>query len=122
MKSVYQLYKEAVQQSGICESLIKSLYAERGAAYVVDSIKNLNLRHALCFVHLLNLVVKKSLDATSGLENLRTRACKVFTFLKTSTMAKEKLQEMQEQMNWAMLQRHFEERQSVGTAIATAAT
>ena len=90
-------------------------------------------------LHTLNLVVKKSNDATPGLEDLRTRARKVVTFFRTSTTAKEKLKEVQEQLNrpvmkliqevdtrwnstFLMLQRLFQERQAVGAALATLTT
>lgn len=60
-------------------------------ANMVASVRDLNLRHGLCFAHSLNLVVKKSLDATARLDDLCTRARKVVTFFKTYTTAKEKL-------------------------------
>lgn len=52
----------------------------------------------VCFAHALYLVVKKSLDATPGLVDIRSRARKVVAYFKTSTTAKEKLREVQEQM------------------------
>lgn len=82
-----------------------------------------------------NLLVKKSLDITPGLEDLRTRARKVVALFKTSTTAEEKLRQVQEQINrpvmkliqevdthwngtFLMLRRLFEERQEVGAALA----
>ncbi|KAJ4932479.1 hypothetical protein JOQ06_010900 [Pogonophryne albipinna] len=120
------------------EGKVTSIVTDAGAN-MVASVRSLNLRHALCFAHSLNVVVKKSLDATPGLQDLRTRARKVVTFFKTSTTAKEKLREVQEQMNrpvlkliqeldtrwnstYIMLQRLFKERQSVGAALATLKT
>ncbi|XP_033998009.1 zinc finger BED domain-containing protein 1-like [Trematomus bernacchii] len=120
------------------EGKVTSIVTDAGAN-MVASVRSLNLRHALCFAHSLNLVVKKSLDATPGLQDLRTRARKVVAFFKTSTTAKEKLREVQEQMNrpvlkliqevdtrwnstYLMLQRLFKERQSVGAALATLKT
>ncbi|KAK1890214.1 Zinc finger BED domain containing protein 1 [Dissostichus eleginoides] len=120
------------------EGKVTSIVTDAGAN-MVASVRSLNLRHALCFAHSLNLVLKKSLDATPGLQDLRTRARKVVTFFKTSTTAKEKLREVQEQMNrpvlkliqevdtrwistYLMLQRLFKERQSVGAALATSSS
>ncbi|KAK1889339.1 Zinc finger BED domain containing protein 1 [Dissostichus eleginoides] len=120
------------------EGKVTSIVTDAGAN-MVASVRSLNVRHAFCFAHSLNLVVKKSLDATPGLQDLRTRARKVVTFFKTSTTAKEKLREVQEQMNrpvlkliqevdtrwnstYLMLQRLFKERQSVGAALATLKT
>lgn len=96
---------------------------------MVASVRSLNLRHALCFAHLLNLSVKKSL------EDQRTSAKKVVALCKTSTTAKEKLRQVQEQMTrpvmkliqevdthrngtFLMLRRLFEQRQAVGAALA----
>ncbi|XP_078030269.1 E3 SUMO-protein ligase ZBED1-like [Epinephelus lanceolatus] len=119
--------RSLMEEWGI-EGKVTSIVTDAGAN-MVASVRILNLRHAICFAHALNLVVKKSLDATPGLEDLRTRARKVVSFFKTSTTAKEKLREVQEQMNrpvkkliqevdtrwnstFLMLQRLFEERQS----------
>nr|XP_033482545.1 zinc finger BED domain-containing protein 1-like [Epinephelus lanceolatus] len=129
--------RSLMEEWGI-EGKVTSIVTDAGAN-MVASVRILNLRHAICFAHALNLVVKKSLDATPGLEDLRTRARKVVSFFKTSTTAKEKLREVQEQMNrpvkkliqevdtrwnstFLMLQRLFEERQSVGAALATLRT
>ncbi|XP_077097966.1 E3 SUMO-protein ligase ZBED1-like [Siphateles boraxobius] len=129
--------RSLMEEWGI-EGKVTSIVTDAGAN-MVASVRSLNLRHALCFAHSLNLVVKKSLDATPGLEKLRTRARKVVTFFKTSTTANEKLKEVQEQMNhpvkkliqevdtrwnstFLMLQRLYEERQSVGAALATLKT
>ena len=38
---------------------------------MVASVRNFNLGRALCFAHTLNLVVKKSLDVTPKLRQLR---------------------------------------------------
>lgn len=125
--------RSLMEEWGI-EGKVTSIVTDAGAN-MVASVRSSNLRHALCFAHSLNLVVKKSLDVTPGLEDLRTRARKVVTFFKTSTTAKEKLREVQEQMKrpvmkliqevdtrwnstFLMLQRLFEERQSVGAALA----
>ena len=118
------------------EGKVTSIVTDAGAN-MIASDKSMNLRHALCFAHSLNLVVKKSLDATAGIDNIRTRARKVVTFFKTSTTAKEKLREVQKQFNrpvkkliqevdtrwnstFLMLQHLFEERQSVGGSTCNA--
>ncbi|XP_056442541.1 E3 SUMO-protein ligase ZBED1-like isoform X2 [Gadus chalcogrammus] len=120
------------------ESKVASIVTDAGAN-MIACVGMLNLRHALCFAHTLNLVVKKSIDATPGLEDIRTRARKVVTFFRTSTTAKEKLKEVQEQLNrpvmkliqevdtrwnstFLMLQRLFQERQAVGAALAILTT
>ncbi|KAL2081038.1 hypothetical protein ACEWY4_022891 [Coilia grayii] len=128
--------KLLMQEWGI-EGKVTSIVTDAGAN-MVASVRNLNLRHVICFAHALNLVVKKSLDATPGLADIRARSQKVVAYFKSSTTAK-KLREVQEQMQrplhkliqevdtrwnstYHMLQRIFEERQAVGAALATLRT
>lgn len=109
------------------------------AANMTATARNLAIRHVVCIAHALNLVVKKSIDQTPGLEDLRTRARKVVTYFRSSTTAKEKLKNVQQQMNCAvmkliqevdtrwnssflMLQRLYDERQTVGAALASLRT
>ena len=88
--------RSLIEEWGI-EGKVTSIVTDAGAN-MVASVRNLNLRHVICFVHALNLVVKKSLDATPVLADIRSRSRKVVTYFKTSTTAKEKLREVQEQM------------------------
>ncbi|XP_058485902.1 E3 SUMO-protein ligase ZBED1-like [Solea solea] len=109
------------------------------AANMVSTAKKLAMRHVVCIAHALNLVVKKSLDQTPGLDDLRTKARKVVTYFRSSTTGKEKLKHVQQQMNCAvmkliqevdtrwnstflMLQRLHNERQTVGAALASLKT
>nr|XP_055075686.1 E3 SUMO-protein ligase ZBED1-like isoform X2 [Misgurnus anguillicaudatus] len=120
------------------QSKIKSLVTD-AASNMIAIANNLKIRHVICIAHALNLVVKKSLDATPGLEDIRTRARRMVTYFKTSTTAKERLREKQEQMarpvkklilevdtrwnsTYLMLQRIYEEREPVGAALATLRT
>ncbi|XP_062857042.1 E3 SUMO-protein ligase ZBED1-like [Trichomycterus rosablanca] len=109
------------------------------AANMLCTAKKLAMRHIVCIAHALNLVVKKSLDQTPGLEELRSKARKVVTYFRSSTTGKEKLKHVQQQMNCAvmkliqevdtrwnstflMLQRLYDERQTVGAALASLKT
>ena len=129
--------KRSLTEEWGIEGKVTSIVTDAGAN-MIASVRNLNIRHVVCFAHALNLVVKKNLDATPGLEDIRSRSLKVVTYFKTSTTAKEKLR-VQEQMQspvhkliqevetrwnstFHMLQRLFEERQAVGTALATLRT
>ncbi|XP_054634953.1 zinc finger BED domain-containing protein 4-like [Dunckerocampus dactyliophorus] len=58
----------------------------------------LHLRHIMCFAHMLNLVVKRSLAQTPELEDIRSRGRKIVGHFKSSTTAKQKLSEMQQQL------------------------
>lgn len=78
--------KLLMQEWGI-EGKVTSIVTDAGAN-MVASVRNLNLRHVICFAHALNLVVKKSLDATPGLADIRARSRKVVAYFKSSTTAK----------------------------------
>ncbi|TWW54177.1 hypothetical protein D4764_0192040 [Takifugu flavidus] len=52
-------------------------------------------KHAVCLAHALNLIVKKAMDATPGLDNIRSKTRRMITYFKSSTTAKEKLQQIQ---------------------------
>ncbi|XP_023811126.1 zinc finger BED domain-containing protein 4-like isoform X1 [Oryzias latipes] len=94
------------------------------------------LRHIMCFAHMLNLVVKKSLAQTPELEDIRSKGRRIVGLFKSSTTAKEKLSEMQRQLarpehkliqevetrwnsTFNMLERLFKEREPLGAALAT---
>ncbi|TWW53770.1 hypothetical protein D4764_0116820 [Takifugu flavidus] len=53
-------------------------------------------KHAVCLAHALNLTVKKAMDATPGLDNIRSKTRRMITYFKSSTTAKEKLQQIQD--------------------------
>jgi len=86
----------------------------------------------ICIAQALNLLVKKSLDTTPGLEDDRTRAQRMVIYFKTSTIVKDRLRKKQKQMGcpvkklilevdrrwnstYLMLQRIHEEREPVAT-------
>ncbi|XP_078800180.1 E3 SUMO-protein ligase ZBED1-like [Oryzias latipes] len=94
------------------------------------------LRHIMCFAHMLNLVVKKSLAQTPELEDIRSKGRRIVGLFKSNTTAKEKLSEMQRQLarpehkliqevetrwnsTFNMLERLFKEREPLGAALAT---
>ncbi|XP_054635140.1 zinc finger BED domain-containing protein 4-like isoform X1 [Dunckerocampus dactyliophorus] len=96
----------------------------------------LHLRHIMCFAHMLNLVVKRSLAQTPELEDIRSRGRKIVGHFKSSTAAKQKLSEMQRQLarpehkliqevdtrwnsTFAVLERLFNEREPMGAALAS---
>lgn len=106
------------------------------ASNMIATVNNLNLRQSKCIAHCLNLVVKNSIDATSGLDAIRAMSRKIVTFFKTSTTAKERLCQTQQQLGhpvkklklevdtrWnstlEMLQRLYEQREAVASALAT---
>ncbi|KAG7458326.1 zinc finger BED domain-containing protein 4-like, partial [Solea senegalensis] len=60
--------------------------------------RELKLCHAVCIVHTLNLVVKKALQLTPALSSNRMKARKLGGYFRSSTTAKEKLDQVQDQM------------------------
>ncbi|XP_063765467.1 zinc finger BED domain-containing protein 4-like [Eleginops maclovinus] len=99
----------------------------------------MEVRHSHCIAHALNLVVKKALKLTPGLEEVRTKARDIATYFRTSTVARERLLCLQNQMGgptnkliqevdtrWNstldMLQRLYEQREPVGAALASLQT
>ncbi|XP_041842078.1 zinc finger BED domain-containing protein RICESLEEPER 3-like isoform X2 [Melanotaenia boesemani] len=120
------------------EGKVKCLVTD-ATTNMIDTAGNLAISHIVCIAHALNSMVKKSLDQTPGLEDLRSRAQEVVTYFRSNTAAKEKLRNVQQQMNRAatkliqevdsrwnstflMLQRLYDEREAVGAALATLKT
>ncbi|KAK0151151.1 Zinc finger BED domain-containing protein 1 [Merluccius polli] len=98
--------------------------------------RELHLKQAVCVAHAINLMVKKSMDETPGLENLRSSARRIVTLFRSSTTAKERLSQMQERMGrplhkllqevetrwnstYIMLERLHSEREAVSAAMAS---
>ena len=69
-----------------------------GAANIVACVNSLQIRHSHCIAHAHNLVVKKALEQTEGLGELRGKARRIATYFGTSTLARERLFELQQQM------------------------
>lgn len=57
------------------------------AANMIAAANNLQMQHAVCLAHTLNLIVKKSIDATTGLDSIRAKMRRMVTYFKTSTTA-----------------------------------
>jgi len=109
------------------------------AANMVACASILKLRHTNCIAHALNLVVKKAIEQTPGLEDIRLKARKIVAHFKSSTTARERLLVVQNQMGkpnhkliqevetrwnstYAMLERLFDQREPVGAALVTLKT
>ncbi|KAL3979503.1 chromosome alignment-maintaining phosphoprotein 1 [Sarotherodon galilaeus] len=110
-----------------------------GAANMGACARELRLKHAICIAHTLNLVVKKALDQTPELSDIRAKSRKIVGYFRSSTTAKERLSVVQEQLRkpqlkliqevetrwnntYNMLQRLFEQREPVGAALASLTT
>lgn len=95
----------------------------------------LQILHTVCIAHALNLVVKKGIDQTPGLGELREKNRKIVAYFRSSTVAKQQLSLYQEQMGkpvhkmiqevdtrWnstlEMFTRVYEQRETVGASLA----
>uniref|UniRef100_A0A674MKY1 BED-type domain-containing protein n=1 Tax=Takifugu rubripes TaxID=31033 RepID=A0A674MKY1_TAKRU len=122
----------------IAGTKVKCLVTD-AAANMIAAANILRVRHAVCLAHALNLIVKKAMDATPGLDNIRSKTRWMITHFKSSTTAKEKLQQIQVQMGrpvtkliievdtrwnstYEMLQRFYEQRDAVAAALTTLPT
>ncbi|CAM4530187.1 unnamed protein product [Leuciscus chuanchicus] len=109
------------------------------AANMIACVRSLNVRHAICIAHGLNLIVRKSFDDISTFNDIRSKCRKLVTYFRTSTTAKERLAQVQEQMGrpvlkmiievdtrwnstFNMLERLYQLREPVGAALASLKT
>ncbi|CAM4665410.1 unnamed protein product [Leuciscus chuanchicus] len=109
------------------------------AANMIACVRSLNVRHAICIAHALNLIVRKSFDDISTFNDIRSKCRKLVTYFRTSTTAKERLAQVQEQMGrpvlkmiievdtrwnstFNMLERLYQLREPVGAALASLKT
>ena len=58
------------------------------AANMLACGRELHLKQVVCVAHAINLMVKKSMDETPGLELLRTSVRRIVTLFRSSTTAK----------------------------------
>ncbi|KAK0147692.1 Zinc finger BED domain-containing protein 1 [Merluccius polli] len=65
------------------------------AANMALSVNLQNLYHLPCFAHTLNLIVKKAVEETPQLHEIRLKARKIIGLFRSSCKAREKLLEMQ---------------------------
>ncbi|KAK7909453.1 hypothetical protein WMY93_014137 [Mugilogobius chulae] len=107
-----------------------------GAQNMIACGRELQMRHTICIAHALNLVVKKAMEQTQGLQDIRERARKIVGYFRSSTLAKEQLttcqtlmskpqhkliQEIETRWNstYDMMARLYEQREPVGASLAT---
>ncbi|XP_057681081.1 E3 SUMO-protein ligase ZBED1-like [Corythoichthys intestinalis] len=108
-----------------------------GAANMAACAKDLHLRHTICVAHTLNLIVKKALAENTELSEICLQCRRIVGYFKSSTTAKTRLTQVQEQMKptehvlkliqevetrwnstFHMLQRMYYLKEAVGAALA----
>lgn len=70
---------------------------------MIASARLLKIGHSPCIAHTLNLIVKKSCDQVSDLTDIRNKTKNIVTYFRSSTLAKEKLSQVQQQMQKPIL-------------------
>lgn len=70
---------------------------------MIASARLLKIGHSPCIAHNLNLIVKKSCDQVSDLTDIRNKTKNIVTYFRSSTLAKEKLSQVQQQMQKPIL-------------------
>ncbi|KAL2076466.1 hypothetical protein ACEWY4_027930 [Coilia grayii] len=127
-----------MEEWGISKARVMCLTTD-GAANMGLCSNILQVRHSHCVAHVLNLVVKKAISLTPGLDMLRSKARDIATYFRTSTVGRERLLALQTQMKtpphkliqevetrwnstYDMLKRLYEQREPVGAALASLQT
>ncbi|XP_051793003.1 E3 SUMO-protein ligase ZBED1-like [Acanthochromis polyacanthus] len=130
-------HAQLMEEWGITDK-VKCLVTD-GAANMNACVRQLNIRHTVCIAHTINLLVRKSFDDVPGLNDLRHKCRRLVTLFRSSTSAKERLVQVQEEMGrqpyrmiievetrwnstFHMLERLYELREPVGAALASLKT
>lgn len=106
------------------------------APNMIAFTRQLQIRHSICIAHSLNLLVRKTCDQNPTLASIRHKARHIVTLFRSSTTAKEKLAQVQQQMGrptlklinevptrwnstYEMLSRLHDEREPVWVSLAS---
>ncbi|XP_077399284.1 zinc finger BED domain-containing protein 4-like [Vanacampus margaritifer] len=95
-KNMAQVKKNLMEEWAIAGK-VRCLVTD-AAENMIACAKKLQMRHYICIAHSLNLTVRKSYDQIETLSNIRNKTRQIVTFFRTSTTAKEKLAQVQQQM------------------------
>ncbi|XP_028428641.1 zinc finger BED domain-containing protein 4-like [Perca flavescens] len=130
--------KTSVMEEWGIQGKVRCLVTD-GAANMLACGNILQLRHSICIAHAINLLVKKAIDQTPGLEEIRGKARKIAAYFRTSTVARERLLSIQQQMGipvhklvqevetrwnstYEMMARLYEQREPVSAAMVSLST
>ncbi|XP_029942702.1 zinc finger BED domain-containing protein 1-like, partial [Salarias fasciatus] len=130
--------KRGMMEDWAITNKVKCLVTD-AAPNMIASTRQLQIRHSICIAHSLNLLVKKSCDQIPTLTSIRHKARNIVTYFRSSTTAKEKLAQVQQQMGrptlklinevptrwnstYQMLSRLHDEREPVWVSLASLKT
>ncbi|XP_029316992.1 zinc finger BED domain-containing protein 1-like [Cottoperca gobio] len=68
------------------------------AANMISCARMLQIRHTICIAHTMNLIVRKSCDQVETLTEIRNKTRQIVTYFRSSTTAKEKFTQIQQQL------------------------
>ncbi|KAM9318799.1 E3 SUMO-protein ligase ZBED1-like isoform 1-T7 [Pholidichthys leucotaenia] len=89
--------KRGMMEDWAITNKVKCLVTD-AAPNMIASTRQLQIRHSICIAHSLNLLVSKSFDQIPTLTSIRHKARHTVTYLRSSTTAKEKPAQVQQQM------------------------
>ena len=85
-ENIAQVKGSLMREWGIAEKV--TCLVTDGAANMGACARELRLKHAICVAHILNLVVKKALEQTPELSDIRGKSRKIVGYFRSSTTAK----------------------------------
>ncbi|KAM4534867.1 E3 SUMO-protein ligase ZBED1-like isoform 1-T1 [Fundulus diaphanus] len=130
--------KRAMMEDWAITNKVKCLVTD-AAPNMIACTRQLQIRHLICIAHSLNLLVRKSCDQIPTLTSIRHKARHIVTYFRSSTTAKEKLAQVQQQMGrptlklinevptrwnstYEMLSRLHDEKEAVWVSLASLKT
>lgn len=132
------MVKRSVMEEWGIASKVRCLVTD-AAANMIACGRMLHIRQTVCIAHSINLTVKKACDQVPALTEIPNKARQIVTYFRSSTTAKEKLNQMQQQMGapckklinevptrwnstYHMLERMTEQKEAVWVSMASLKT
>ncbi|CAI5637704.1 zinc finger BED domain-containing protein 1 isoform X1 [Oreochromis niloticus] len=95
-------FKKGMMDDWAITNKVRCLVTD-AAPNMIAATRTLQIRHSVCIAHKLNLLVKKSCDQIPELSSIREKSRQIVSFFRSSTTAKEKLAQVQQQMGRPVL-------------------
>ncbi|XP_036066834.1 zinc finger BED domain-containing protein 4-like [Oryzias melastigma] len=91
------MVKRSLMEEWGIASKVRRLVTD-AAANMISCARILQIRQTICIAHSINLLVKKSCDPITTLTDIRNKTRQIVTYFRSSTTAKEKLAQIQQQL------------------------
>nr|XP_046250116.1 zinc finger BED domain-containing protein 4-like isoform X1 [Scatophagus argus] len=129
------MVKRSLMEEWGIASKVRCLVTD-AAANMISCARILQIRQTICIAHSINLIVKKSCDPIITLTDICNKTRQIVTYLRSSTTAKEKLAQIQQQLGtpvhklinevptrwnstYHMLERMTEQKEAVWVSLAS---